>query len=51
MGNNKNNEKNDYLNKIDGRIDKLMCVFCKNECTLLKYIILKNNWHKKVKNK
>ena len=36
MGNNKNNEKNDYLNKIDGRIDKLMCVFCKNECTLLK---------------
>ena len=22
--NNKKNEKNDYLNKIDGRIDKLM---------------------------
>ena len=28
VGNNKKkNEKNDYLNKIDGRIDKLMWVF------------------------
>ena len=36
MGNNKNNEKNDYLNKIDGRIDKLMWVFCKNLCKIEK---------------
>ena len=26
----KKSEKNDYLNKIDGKIDKLMWVFCKN---------------------
>ena len=32
MGNNKKSEKNDYLNKIDDRIDKIMQVFCKNMC-------------------
>ena len=30
--NNKKSEENDYLNKIDGIIDKLMWVFCTNEC-------------------
>ena len=32
INNNKKSEENDYLNKIDGRIDKLMWVFCKNGC-------------------
>ena len=30
--NNKKIEKIDYLNKRGDRIDKLMWVFCKNEC-------------------
>ena len=32
INNNKKSEENDYLNKIDGRIDKLLWVFCKNGC-------------------
>ena len=30
IGNNKKGEKNDYLNPIDDRIDKIIWVFCKN---------------------
>ena len=32
INNNKKSEENDYLNKINNKIDKLMWVFCKNGC-------------------
>ena len=32
MINNNESEENNYLNKIDGRINKLMWVFCKSGC-------------------
>ena len=37
----KKSEKNDYLNKIDGRIDKMMLIFCKNRCEKKKFFLTK----------